>query len=108
MHTQNIQVVGNALFDAMNSQCIGIVYGWAADPIYDEDQKITNLEALQPSERAKANALLFAAAPALLEFYRAAIAFSDTVGHEDATAENEHDAEARYDAAMKAVKAALE
>ncbi len=106
-HSTNLQAVGNALFNTENSQCMGIAYGWAEPAKYDEKGLITNPEALQPSAEAAANAKLWAAAPALLEFYKAATGMSNTIGHEDATVDDENKAEARYDAALAVVRAAL-
>lgn len=43
----------------------------------------------------------------LLEYFNASVAFSNTVGHEEATVEDERKAEERFDAATLAVRAAL-
>lgn len=40
----------------------------------------------------------------LLEFYRATVAMNNTLGHPEATAADENRAEARFDAALAAVR----
>lgn len=44
---------------------------------------------------------------ALIEFFKASVALVSTLGHEDATVEDEQKAEARYDAALIAAGAAV-
>ncbi|MFZ6654066.1 hypothetical protein [Undibacterium sp. TJN19] len=72
-HTPQLQVVGNAIFDAKDSRCLAIAYGWKAEPHYDASGKISNPDALLPSDEAVANARLWASAPELLAKARALV-----------------------------------
>ena len=56
---------------------------------------------------AAANAKLMAAAPVLLDYYRASRNLQMTLGHPDATAQDEHEAEAAYAAASSAAADAV-
>lgn len=70
-HTRNLSVgEGGAtlLFvspETSEYRCIGTAYGWNEEPVYDDDGKLTN--DLTPTDEAKANARLWAAAPNLLD-----------------------------------------
>jgi len=58
-------------------------------------------------EELEANAHLIVAAPALLAYYRASRNLQMTLGHPDATAQDENEAEAAYDAASSAAADAV-
>ena len=62
---------------------------------------------VRPEDECHGNTALLFAAPALLAYYRASRNLQMTLGHPDATAKDEHKAEAAYAAASSAAAEAV-
>ncbi len=62
---------------------------------------------VRPDDECHGNTALLFAAPLLLAYYRASKNLQMTLGHPDATAQDEHEAEAAYAAASRAAADAV-